>query len=141
MSIQDLRDKIKGSGPLISNMLPVSIIIILVAFGSFMLGRISAENGTEGEEVAIVNSEGGAPASLTAYASYPSSSDRTADGRSSSGTASSAQGVYVASKNGKLYYTKGCTAANRLSEKTKIWFDTKEAAEHAGYKAAASCNK
>ncbi len=43
---------------------------------------------------------------------------------------------YVASKNGKRYYLPWCYFG---SEKNKIRFETKEAAEEAGYTASKSC--
>jgi hypothetical protein len=46
---------------------------------------------------------------------------------------------YVASKNGKLYYTTSCSGVKRLSEKNMIWFSTSTEAENAGYKKSPSC--
>ena len=43
---------------------------------------------------------------------------------------------YVASKNGKRYYLPWCYSG---SEKNKVRFETKEAAEKAGYTPAKSC--
>lgn len=48
-------------------------------------------------------------------------------------------GTYVASRGGKSYYLPTCKSAKRLSEKNKIWFDTKAEAEKFGYKPAKSC--
>jgi len=46
---------------------------------------------------------------------------------------------YVASKNGKLYYSLGCSGAKRISEKNKIWFATSEEAEKSGFTFSSSC--
>lgn len=46
---------------------------------------------------------------------------------------------YVASKNGKLYYSVGCSGAKRISEKNMIWFGTAEEAQKSGYEFASSC--
>ncbi|MEA3398978.1 MAG: hypothetical protein U9R00_00490 [Patescibacteria group bacterium] len=46
---------------------------------------------------------------------------------------------YLASKNGKMYYTIGCSAANRILEKNIIYFSSNEEAELAGYQFSTSC--
>ncbi len=48
-------------------------------------------------------------------------------------------GNFVASINGQAYYPKGCTAANRINEENKIWFDSAAEAESQGYKPAQNC--
>ncbi|MDP2946013.1 MAG: hypothetical protein Q8N61_00980 [bacterium] len=48
-------------------------------------------------------------------------------------------GNFLASINGKAYYPKDCTAANRIKEENRIWFNTKEEAESQGYKPAQNC--
>jgi len=48
-------------------------------------------------------------------------------------------GKYVASKNGSKYHFPWCSGATRMKEENKIWFETKEAAEKAGYGPAANC--
>ena len=46
---------------------------------------------------------------------------------------------FVASRGGTTYYPVGCKAANRLSEKNKIYFLSKEEAARFGYKPSKSC--
>ena len=48
-------------------------------------------------------------------------------------------GNFLASINGKAYYPKDCSAANRIKEENRIWFDTKEEAELQGYQPAQNC--
>jgi len=48
-------------------------------------------------------------------------------------------GRYVASKTGKKYHLLSCASAKSISEANRIWFDTKEAAEKAGYTPASNC--
>lgn len=50
-----------------------------------------------------------------------------------------AHGKYVASKNGTSYHYPWCGGASRIKDENKIWFDSKEAAEKAGYKPAGNC--
>jgi hypothetical protein len=140
MSIQDLRDKIKGFGAVSLNMLPISIIILLVAIGSFFLGRISAKNEGGARNVSIVESATGLPINTSSYLSNSQYQNKSSY-KSTLGNSSGAKGMYVASKNGKLYYTADCKGAERLSEKNKIWFNTEEEAVNAGYEEALSCNK
>jgi len=47
--------------------------------------------------------------------------------------------MYLASKNGKLYYPVDCPGAKRIAEKNIIWFNTSAQAELSGYKLATSC--
>lgn len=42
----------------------------------------------------------------------------------------------VASKNGETYYYVWCSGANRIKEENKIYFNSKEEAEKAGYREA-----
>ncbi len=48
-------------------------------------------------------------------------------------------GKYVASKSGAKYHLTTCPGARTISEANKIWFETKEEAEKAGYTPAATC--
>lgn len=138
MSIQDIRNKIKGVHENSLNILPISAIIILVGFGSFILGRLSVNMSTYNNNVSIIDLKSNLPID----SSLNSNSLPLLSSASDYNTSSNNQlGMYVASKNGKLYYTKGCKAADRLSEKTKISWNTREEAEGAGYTFAESCNK
>lgn len=53
--------------------------------------------------------------------------------------ASAATGQVVASKNGSKYHLPWCPGASQMKEENKVWFDTIEAAEAAGYTPAANC--
>ncbi|MDP1629094.1 MAG: Ada metal-binding domain-containing protein, partial [bacterium] len=48
-------------------------------------------------------------------------------------------GVFVASVNGKYYHLPQCPSAKNISEKNKIWFQTKAEAESRGFKPASNC--
>lgn len=48
-------------------------------------------------------------------------------------------GLYVASKNGTKYHLPTCSGAKRIKEENKIWFDSKQEAEKAGYEPAKNC--
>ncbi|PJE64132.1 MAG: hypothetical protein COU90_04655 [Candidatus Ryanbacteria bacterium CG10_big_fil_rev_8_21_14_0_10_43_42] len=49
-------------------------------------------------------------------------------------------GLIAASSKGTRYYYPWCGGVSRLSEKNKIWFDTPEEAEKAGYTIASGCS-
>jgi hypothetical protein len=140
MSIQDLGNKIKGFNRIDKNTLIISAIILLVALGSFFLGRISVQGNRNTEDVNIVDSSTGLPINKENYIEKSYENKKTISSTENY-TNESSKGVYVASKNGKLYYTAECNGARRLSEKNKIWFDTSTEAENAGYTFAESCNK
>ncbi len=48
---------------------------------------------------------------------------------------------YVASKNGKLYYSISCALSSRIKEENKIWFASKEDAEKYGLSLSSSCKE
>ncbi|MFC1617933.1 hypothetical protein ACFL2B_01480 [Patescibacteria group bacterium] len=53
-------------------------------------------------------------------------------------TTPAATGQFVASKNGKKYHPTDSGTAKRIKEENKIFYQTKQAAEAAGYEAGAS---
>lgn len=48
-------------------------------------------------------------------------------------TVGEGSGLFVASVNSDLYHHKDCTAWLRIKEENRVWFNTKEDAEKAGY--------
>jgi len=129
MSIKEIIQKSKGF--LSENRdVFISIIIILVAFASFGLGRLSKIEDTrvpvriENMAASIVGTKGSAMV------------DSTQDEKSSIST----QGeIYIGSKNGSKYHFPWCSGAQRIKESNKIQFPSKEEAEKAGYTPAANC--
>ncbi len=120
----------------------IAAIIVLVAFGSFGLGRLSKEEGSR-----VVIQDPGALSlqnQALAAAPFPVTSSPTvttpaAPLKTVPTAAKPVTGAYVASSRGKRYYPVSCNAANNLSEANKIYFATKEEAEKAGYTPSASC--
>lgn len=49
------------------------------------------------------------------------------------------QSLFVASSRGKYYYPIDCSLADNLSEKNKIYFQSREEAESRGYLANSKC--
>ena len=50
-------------------------------------------------------------------------------------------GQVVASKKGSKYHAPWCPGAQTMKEENKIWFESEEAAEEAGYGRAGNCWK
>lgn len=92
----------------------VVIIILLVGFGAFGLGRLS-------------NSEEYRPP----IRMFEREQIDTAPMRIG--------GKIVASKKGSKYHFPWCPGARAMSESNKVWFDSEEAARAAGYTPAGNC--
>jgi hypothetical protein len=88
-------------------------------------------NKLNNEKAFIVN---GAEEGSQKVTSYPKSPKIT-NGDSSN----QAENRYVASKNGKLYYRVGCGSSSRIKEENKVFFDSMQSAEQAGFQASESC--
>lgn len=115
------------------------ILIVLVGFASFGLGRLSRLEQGRGPILITVP-----PASQTASALSPVKSQTPKV--SSSSTVDTvvspilpAGGQVVASKNGGKYHFPWCSGAQRISEANKVWFDSVEEARKAGYAPASNC--
>ena len=121
----------------------IALIILLVGVASFGLGRLSARPGKE--PVRILQSEASAAAVSKAIPKQSAQSGQSMQKvvnsivAENSGTAPSAEEKYVASKNGTAYYLPTCSGVSRIKEENKIWFDSTDAAEEAGYHKAANC--
>ncbi len=128
MSIPDFHNKIKSNIAIDSSTIIVALVIIIVAIGSFVLGRISVSEkiNSDKEKVTIITD------TVNNEKSVKSSLESTPQ-------IGTQNGNYVASKSGKIYYTLSCGGAKRIAEKNKIYFNTKEGAEKAGYLESKSC--
>ncbi len=113
--IQEIRGKIKG---LINDRAMewgLPLIVLFVGLSSFALGRISA-------------SEAVRPIVSVAQAASLAEPQGLYIG-----------GLYVGSWNGRTYHYPWCPGAAQIAEKNRRWFETKEAAERAGYRPAKNC--
>lgn len=105
----------------------IGSLIVLVAFASFGLGRLSkiqiARVPIKIEQTAAVGQAiGGVKNIKPAVAKETQSA-----------------GMYVASKNGTKYHFPWCSGAKSISEVNKIWFNSVEEARAAGYVPASNC--
>lgn len=125
-------DKIKGKIGIDSTTLLCLCVIILVGFSSFGLGRLSVSNISNEEDIKLENTN-----DYTVKDEIGKSGE--VDLVKEVDTPLQKERKYLASKNGKLYYTVSCSGAKRISEKNKVWFATSIEAEKAGYSLSASC--
>lgn len=123
--INSLSDLVSGAVNMLQNKdIFVVLLIILVGFGGFGLGRLSK---TAELKEPIVIEEVGQEATVV-------------NAQKQKQQVTTEQGKYVASKNGTKYYLPWCSGVDRISEANKIWFQTKEEAEARGLQPAANCS-
>lgn len=147
MNIYELREEIKSlRDRLNAREVYTALLILVVGFGSFGLGRLS--NLDEGKSP--IRIEQTLPTQTASVASVPP----LLRGEDKGGVFSSVKdeglkikdngtlapaGQLVASKSGEKYHFPWCSGAQRISEANKIWFDSVEEARKAGYTPASNC--
>ena len=142
MSIKDILSKIKGKCQNSLFMLNhkakrafradffTAIVIILVAFAGFGLGRLSA---LEGKKSPILIEKSYAPEIL--------SGDNVFDEKLTIAKTiqNSTEKSFVAAKSGTRYYFPWCGGVSRIKEENKVWFASEAEARKAGFTPAANC--
>ena len=121
--------------------LTTSLIIVLVAFGSFGLGRLSRIE--ESKAPLQIKGIGGAEAQVSGVSSGANI------GTSIKGTVQKTaeinkiavpqEGFIVGSKTGKKYHFPWCAGAQQIKEENKVWFANEVEAKAAGYSPATNC--
>ncbi|MCK9344808.1 MAG: hypothetical protein M0P64_01625 [Candidatus Pacebacteria bacterium] len=138
-SIQRLAEKIKGfkhfeaqNLKIIPDDLFLGLIIVLVAFGSFGLGRLSKIEGSRApvrfENVPEITAE-----------TFPQAKGSAAQNQASVIGATADKEDLVASKNGTKYYYPWCSGVKNISPANLTHFASKSEAEARGYTASATC--
>ncbi|OHA19452.1 MAG: hypothetical protein A3C08_01200 [Candidatus Taylorbacteria bacterium RIFCSPHIGHO2_02_FULL_47_18] len=137
MTLQELKEEIKlAYGVLNSRDFFFSAVIVLVGFASFGLGRLSLLESKR-EPMRVENA-------LMAGVGVASESDEKKENIALGlpavpAHAGQAGGQIVASKTGAKYHFPWCAGASQIAEKNKIWFDSVEEAQKAGYAPASNC--
>lgn len=108
----------------------VVIIVILVGLGSFELGRLSKENGSEGIKIEYGDQYQGTSQTANAISSV------TDVGRLETNSSGK---TFFASSRGSKYYSTSCSAGKTIKQENRVWFTTGEEAERAGYALSSSC--
>ena len=126
MSIPNLFHKIKSKIDIDKVAFMYLFIIVGVGIGSFGLGRLSTYDtyGLNGSNLGL-NSTNNAPVKEDLIAPKE--------------VFSQGEKRYVASKNGKMYYSIGCSGAKRINPENEVWFGTASDAEKSGFTRASSC--
>ena len=137
MSIHNLGNKIKGLLNADKTTLLYLLVIILVGTSSFGLGRLSVELSNNPPNSDIIITENN-PNTSTGRLLSQSLGNVPSEPISQNGSIE--KGKYVASKNGKLYYSIGCSGAKRIAVKNEIWFNNTDEAEKSGYTLSTSCH-
>lgn len=138
MSIPNIFNKIKSKIDIDKETFMYLCIIILVGLSSFGLGRLSvlSQNKLYNEESrSVTEIPKIVPSDTIEQIILLNDSQKD----QSNNMEIEQEKKYVASKNGKLYYTKGCKAANRIKPENEIWFSSAEEAKRAGLSASTSC--
>lgn len=131
-SIKHLKEKIKHCATAIGRAdVFVPIIIILVSFLSFGLGRLSTLESRR-SDIRVEPIPVGEAGRMEATAISAIAEKQLV-------SAQSVQGQFVASKNGTKYYFPWCSGANRIKEENKVWFSSVDEAKRAGYSPASTC--
>lgn len=132
MSINDFLNKIKGEMDIDRTTLLCLLVIILVGLGSFGLGRLSLEGKQEKDDIKLE------------YKNLPVVKGEIGKSEESKineidNNIFTKEKMYVASKNGKLYYSTTCSGAKRIKPENELWFSTSSEAEDSGFTLSKSC--
>ena len=131
MTLHELKEKIKRAYDILNSRdFFFSAIIVLVSFASFGLGRLSLFE-SEREPVRVENA-------LIAGVGVAGEAEEKKE-NIALGLPARAGGQIVASKMGAKYHFPWCAGASQIAEKNKIWFDSVEEAQKAGYAPASNC--
>lgn len=117
----------------------IVLIIILVGICSFELGRLSKESSQGGLQIefldpghnAVDNQEGSVFRALEL-------APRASQSPLEAGNTGGGKG-YFASSRGTKYYSVGCSAGKTIKQENRVYFNTPEDAEDAGYELSSSC--
>jgi hypothetical protein len=112
----------------------IIIIVVLVGISSFYLGRLSHETSTNGVKIEYTSQEasaiGSTKTNIEQISLNPSISEKINN---------NVRGSYFASKKGKKYYPIGCSAGKSIKKENRIYFNTANEAENAGFSLSRSC--
>lgn len=111
----------------------VILILIVIGFGAFGLGRLSKNSASSGIRIQYPDQAAVAIESLDNF-------DSIATPVSKVHIDSSSTKNFFASKKGHKYYPVGCSAGKSIKLVNRVYFATSEAAKSAGYDLSASCH-
>lgn len=109
-----------------------ALVVILVAFLSFGLGRLSVISSQK-QEIRLETIPAGQAGNVGAAATVAVTTTKPPS------VVDTTKGQFVASKNGTRYYLPWCSGATRIKEGNRVWFQTAEEAKRAGYEPSSTC--
>lgn len=104
------------------------VVVLLVVAGLFGLGKLTTLNDNK-EPIKIESQASLHSKDAVAAVQNPSAEPTTVEGG----------GEFVASKNGKKYFSLTCGAAKTIKAENRIYFATQDEAKKAGYEPSAMC--
>ncbi len=107
----------------------IVIVIVMVAFISFGLGRLSKIR--DNKPPVIIDNIGAAPGQIKSVFSPGMAQNEL--------VIPNQGGMLVGSKNGTKYHYPWCSGAQSIKEENKVWFSSAEEARQAGYTPASNC--
>ena len=119
----------------------VVLIIILVGIGSFSLGRLSKNGQNGGMNIKYENQE----ANIIKSLKYGPNDDLGVKDniieelKPLNQLNNSDSKNFFASSRGSKYYSLDCSGGKTIKQENRIYFNTKEEAENAGYELSSSC--
>mgnify|MGYP001565816927 FL=1 len=111
----------------------VVIIVILVGLGSFGLGRLS-KNQNSGLRIEYENQRANVIDSISG-----GFLDANLNSNISQNLPKTSSGSFFASNRGSKYYSIGCSGGKTIKQENRIYFNTQEEVETAGYELSSSC--
>jgi hypothetical protein len=153
MSISDIRIKIKELARVMDRRDVWALsCICCVGIGGYYIGRldpvradakpieIRMETGlTQGPIEPVATTTSLKPKSAVAPSTWPNKVATSTAAFPPSTVLERKTGKYVASKTGSKFHLPTCAGARGISEANKVWFESREEAERAGYAPAANC--
>ncbi len=116
----------------------VVLIVILVGFGAFELGRLSKSGSSSGIKIEYNGEVEPANVLSALKESKLISSPKVTESKTTTNQSATNKNFF-ASNRGKKYYPVGCSAGDSLKQENRIYFETREDAEKAGYVLSSSC--
>lgn len=130
MSISDFLHKIKSKIDIDKSTFLYLCIIIGVGISSFGLGRLSVDNNFINDDPLIITDRKDLLMNENKNENEISTEELSSQ---------STERRYVASKNGKMYYSLGCSGVKRIKPENEVWFSSREDAEKSGYTLSVLC--
>lgn len=118
----------------------VILVVALVGILAFGLGRLSKSSSGPGIQVRYQNGPETSPeGNFEPIKGISASSFESVQSVTSLENKASGGGAFFASSKGSKYYPAKCSAGKSIKVENRIYFDTREDAEKAGYELSGSC--